>query len=124
MFRQFRSASGWVAIVALLVNTVIAVAPAKAAQIVDNIQALPGVDAANGAEAFCNEGRKPAQPDTNCSRSALEQQLENGEDFGTACRHHTPPLRQAPRELTTPRLCTVDRLRVGGIGSRAPPSVT
>ena len=125
MFRRFWCAGGWLAIGALLGNVLMGVVPAKAARTVDELPVSLAVDAASCAQAFIHKGgtRKPAHPNVHCSDSLLDK-LDTDVKFEAACLHaELPPPPHGTQRPTTPRARpTVDCLRLGGIGSRAPPA--
>ena len=125
MLRWFWCAGGWLAIGALLGNVLIGVVPAQAARTVGDILVPLAVDAANCAQALSHKGgtRKPAHPNVHCSGGSLDN-LEKDVDFGAACLlAELPPPPHDTQRPTSPRARpTVECLKVGGIGSRAPPS--
>jgi len=117
-------AEAWLAIVALLGSVLALIAPAQAARIVDDVQGALAICVADCAQSRNHQGHvpEPASPDTGSRQGYMPDSPDDdcvaleGEAF--------PP----PRSPSTPHGARSshareggESLRIGGIGSRAPP---
>jgi hypothetical protein len=122
-FRRHKRAIGWLGLVAMLCNVLLAIAPEKAAPLADDILGPLIICTSHGAQVIANQGDIP----------------QSGDPSGSHCPACTivksyvlalvPPLLEFawPAESVlhiawSPTRGAVSQLKLGGIGSRAPPT--
>jgi hypothetical protein len=124
MRRRYRYAVAWLAVVALLGNTLAAFAPAKAAEVVDDILGPLIVCTSQGAQPLSHDGTSPSPGDqsaAHCPSCTLVKNVSLAAEF---CVQKFPSPPQAARIQTSSDLRGVAfRLSLGRIGCRAPPFV-
>jgi hypothetical protein len=122
MRRRFRAAVAWLAVVALLGNVLGAFAPAKAAQVVDDILGPMIICTADGAQPLHHDG-PPAGHDQSgfhCSSCVLIKSPALAAEI--AIQTFPRPPRSTCVSSDAPNAGAF-RLSLGGIGCRAPPFV-
>jgi hypothetical protein len=123
IFRKHRRAIGWLAIVAVLGNVFFFFAPAKAAHGADDILGPPLICTPDGLQGAAHEGDipKPGHPSgSHCPSCTLVKSFVFA--LASVPPAFLPPAQNVLLVRWSPTSDAVSQLRLGGIGSRAPPA--
>jgi hypothetical protein len=124
-FRKNGRVIGWLALVAMLGNVLLAFAPARAAHLGDDTQVPVMICTPDGMQTLAREGNGP-EPEypsrSHCPSCTLVKCFVLA--FPPLPPEILPPPQSVLHFNSSPTLGAVSRLKLGGIGSRAPPAFT